>query len=73
MKYDEFVFMMVFVGFAAICCAAALLIANGIWKPLDNVHISTLLLSLSAYIVLDYYMKISKTKSRDKDETENKD
>ena len=70
MKYDEFAFMMVFVGFAMICCAVALLISMEMWAPLDNVAISSILLSLSAYCILDYYMKIRKVKSRDKDETE---
>lgn len=70
-KYDEFVFKMAFVGFAIICCAAALLISMEIWEPLDNVAISSILLSISAYCVLDYYTKIKKIKSRDKDEIEN--
>lgn len=70
MKSDEFAFMIVFVGLAAICCTTALLINMGMWEPLNNVHTSSILLALSAYIILDYYKNIRKITSRDKDETE---
>lgn len=68
--FDEFVFKMVFVGFAAICFASSLLISMEIWGPIDNVGMSCILLCLSAYCILDYYTKVIKIKSRDKDETE---
>lgn len=70
MKYDEVVFMMVFVGFAIICCIASILIVMEIWEPLDNVEISSISLCVSAYCVLDYYKKIKKINRRDKDEIE---
>ena len=72
-KYDKNALAIVFVGFAIFLMFYSLLIAAEIVEPLDNIGVSSILLSLAAYNLLDYYTKIRKIKSRDKDETENED
>ncbi len=69
-KYDELVIRITFVGFAIICCILSLLIAAEIMEPLDNVELSSILLAVSAYVVLDWLLESRKNKEKDKDETE---
>ena len=70
-KYDKNAVGIGLVGFAIFLVFYALLIASEIVKPLDNVGVSSILLSLAAYNMLDYYTKIKKIKGWDKNETEN--
>lgn len=67
-KYDELVLRITFIGFAIVCCVLSLLIATEIMEPLDNAELSSILLAVSAYVVLDWF--IENIKEKDKDETE---
>lgn len=69
-KYDELVLRITFFGFAIICCVLSLLVATGIVEPLDNAEISSVLLAVSAYVVVDYLIDFRRYKEKDKDETE---
>ncbi len=69
-KYDKNALKIGFVGFAIFLIVYSLLIAAEVVEPLDNVGVSSILLCLAAYNILDYYTKIKKMKSGNKDETE---